>query len=142
MNTIVWVNDDCLSLSNPALARYPFAPALFVFDPKWTETVTLKRIQFVYECLLELPVTIIKGDPVQILAAFAQQHQATRLVSTATPDPRLQQVFTSLNSLEITTEILAVEEFVPVKGAVDLKRFSRYWKRIQAAALSAENSRL
>ena len=137
MNTIVWVNDDCLSLSNPALARYPLAPALFVFDPKWTETVALKRVQFVYECLLELPVTIIKGDPVQTISAFARQHQATHLVSTATPDPRLQQVLTGLNAMAITIEILIPESFVAVQGHVDLKRFSRYWKRIQAAALTA-----
>jgi hypothetical protein len=138
MNSIVWINDDCLSLSNPALAKYPEAPALFVFDPKWTETVTLKRIQFVYECLLELPVTIFKGDPVETISAFACQHQATHVVSTATPDPRLQQVLTGLNSMAMTTEILEVEPFVAVKGRVDLKRFSQYWKRIQAAAFEAE----
>jgi hypothetical protein len=138
MNTIVWIHDDCLSLSNPALAKYPLAPALFIFDPKWTETVTLKRIQFVYECLLELPVIILKGDPVESISAFAGRQQATHVVSTATPDPRLQQVFTGLNARDMTTEIVELEPFVAVKGRVDLKRFSQYWKRIQAAALGAE----
>ena len=126
MTPIVWINDDCLSPNNPALLKDPGAPAIFVFDPKWTETVTLKRIQFVYECLLDLPVTITKGDPVQILADFARQHQATQVASTATPDPRLQQVLTDLNAMGFTTEILAPEPFVEVKGHVDLKRFSRY----------------
>ena len=136
MNTIVWINDDCLSPNNPALIKYPGTPVIFVFDPKWTETVALKRIQFLYECLLELSVTITKGDPVQILSDFARQHQATQVASTATPDPRLQQVFTDLNSMGFTTEILAPEPFVEVKDHVDLKRFSQYWKRMQAAALS------
>ena len=136
MNTIVWINDDCLSPNNPALIKYPGAPAIFVFDPKWTETATLKRIQFLYECCLELSVTITKGDPVQVLSDFARQHQATQVASTATPDPRLKQVLTDLNAMELTTEILTPEPFVEVKGHVDLKRFSRYWKRIQTAALS------
>ena len=138
MNTIVWINDDCLSPTNPALIKYPGAPAIFVFDPKWTETATLKRIQFLYECLLELSVTITKGDSVQILADFARQHQATQVASTATPDPRLQQVLTDLNAMGLTTEILTPEPFVEVRGHVDLKRFSRYWKRVQPAALSAD----
>ena len=137
MTPIVWINDDCLSPNNPALIKYPAAPAIFVFDPKWTETVTLKRIQFLYECLLELPVEITKGDPVQILADFARQHQATHVISTETPDPRLQQVFTELNSVRITTEVLALEPFVEINGYVDLKRFSRYWKRIATSALAA-----
>ena len=140
MTSIVWINDDCLSPNNPALIKYPAAPAIFVFDPKWTETVALKRIQFLYECLLKLSVTITRGDPKQILSDFARQHQATHVASTATPDPRLQQVFTDLNAMGITTEILEPEPFVEVKGHVDLKRFSRYWKRIGAAALSTDSA--
>ncbi|HRF95569.1 MAG TPA: hypothetical protein PLZ51_10255, partial [Aggregatilineales bacterium] len=79
MNTIVWVHGDNLSPYNPALLEGKNAPALFVWDEKLlTEWhISLKRIVFIYECLLELPVIIRKGDVAQELVQFSQENYAT-----------------------------------------------------------------
>ena len=64
---IIWVHGDCLSPKNPALQTYPDAPAIWVWDDALLEEwqINLKRIVFIYECLLELPVTIRRGDVAQ-----------------------------------------------------------------------------
>ncbi len=61
---LIWVHGDCLNPHNPALAAYPDAPAVFVFDEELLEQyqVSFKRLVFIYECLLEIPnLQIRKG---------------------------------------------------------------------------------
>jgi hypothetical protein len=61
---IVWIHGDCLSPYGPALTAYPGAPAIWVWDDALLEEwrISLKRIVFIYECLLDLPVVIRRGD--------------------------------------------------------------------------------
>ena len=77
-NPIVWVHEEALGPANPALQDHPKAPALFVFDQTWIEAqrISRKRLGFLYECALELPLTLRKGDVVEEVLAFAQRHGA------------------------------------------------------------------
>jgi len=126
---IVWVHGDCLRPTNPALEAYPDAPALFVFDDALLEQyqISLKRIVFMYECLLELPVTIRRGDMTTELLAFAAQHNATRIITTDSPAPHFTAVCKALRK---TLPVVVLDEppFLDYDGELDLGRFSRYWR--------------
>jgi len=131
---IVWVHGDCLSPKNPALQTYPDAPAIWVWDEKLLEEwqISLKRVVFIYECLLELPVTIRRGDVAAEVVAFAKEHGADGVATADSPSPRFETICNDIeaaSSLEV--EVLSPEPFVKYDGYIDLKRFSRYWRVAQ-----------
>ncbi|MFQ3594296.1 MAG: hypothetical protein SNJ82_14045 [Gemmataceae bacterium] len=131
MSVIVWVHEGCLSPTGPALAAHPASPALFVFDEAYLrrERYTLKRIGFLYECLLDLPVTIRKGDTLSELRAFAQQHGADRIVTTDTVCPWHRGLIAALKA-----EVVPMPALVEHPGPFDLTRFSRFWRQAEKFA--------
>ncbi|WP_126147747.1 hypothetical protein [Synechococcus elongatus] len=135
MKPIVWIHGDALSPQNPALLRYPKAPALWVWDDSLLKDwqISLKRVVFIYECLLELPVTIRRGDPATELRRFAQAHGADCIATTDSPSPRFNQIADAIEA-DFNLEICDGPEFAAIEGYVDLKRFSRYWKTAQQSA--------
>ncbi|MUG92399.1 hypothetical protein F7734_07990 [Scytonema sp. UIC 10036] len=126
---IIWIHGDCLSPRNPALEEYPNAPAIWVWDEALIEEwqLGLKRLTFIYECLLELPVVIRRGDVAKEVLAFAKEHNANKVVTADSPSPRFDAICDEIEqSLEL--EVFEVEPFFDYDGYIDLKRFSRYWK--------------
>jgi len=132
MSPIVWVHGDCLSPHNPALKNYPDAPAIWVWDDALIEEwqLSLKRITFIYECLLELPVIIRRGNVAQEVLAFAQEHNADAVVTVESPSPRFDAICDQIED-SLGLEVLPLEPFFEYDGYIDLKRFSRYWKVAQ-----------
>ncbi|MBD1897446.1 hypothetical protein H6F50_25295 [Coleofasciculus sp. FACHB-712] len=126
---IIWVHGDCLSPGNPALQAYPESPAIWVWDDALIEEwqLSLKRITFIYECLLELPVTIRRGDVAVEVIAFAKEHSADGIVTAESPSPRFDGICDKIEE-SLPIEVLPVEPFVKYDGYIDLKRFSRYWR--------------
>ncbi|MCS6782569.1 MAG: hypothetical protein RMI89_07130 [Gloeomargarita sp. SKYBB_i_bin120] len=126
---IVWVHGDSLSPTNPALAAYPNAPAVWVWDDELLREwrISRKRIVFIYECLLELPVEIRRGHVVAEICAFAQEKGAQKVVTTSSPSPRFKQCCRELAQM-LEVEVLSAPVLVPCTPDMDLQRFSRYWK--------------
>lgn len=126
---IVWVHGDCLSPYGPALQAYPNAPSLWVWDDNLIEEwqLGLKRIAFIYESLLELPVTIRRGHVAAEVIAFAKEHNADGVVTAASPSPRFDDICDEIEK-SFNLEVIPVEPFVKYDGYIDLKRFSRYWR--------------
>ena len=125
MTTVTWLHDEMLSPDWLADGQ----PAVFVFDEAWLreECVSLKRVVFMYECLLDLPgVEVWKGDVVAEVRRFAQAHGAERVVSGRSPLPRIRRQGEALG-----VEWLEPEPIVTLPDEVDLKRFSRYWRRAE-----------
>lgn len=131
-NRIIWVHGDCLSPKNPALDEYPNTPAIWVWDDDLLEEwqISLKRITFIYECLLELPVTIRRGNIAKEILAFAKEHKADTVVTADSPSPRFDKICDEIEESK-ELEIFEVEPFFEYDGFIDLKRFSRYWKVAQ-----------
>ncbi|WP_445633689.1 DNA polymerase [Nostoc sp. DSM 114161] len=129
---IIWVHGDCLSPYNPALQEYPDAPAIWVWDEALIEEwqLSLKRLTFIYECLLELPVVIRRGNVVQEILTFAQEQKADLVVTVNSPSPRFDDICNQIERSQ-KLEVLEVEPFFDYDGYIDLKRFSRYWKVAQ-----------
>lgn len=117
-------------------------PALFVFDADWIRDarLSLKRIVFMYECLLEMPrVEIRKGNVIDELTKFAAEHNATQIETATSPLPRIKQQGRALaERLEVTW--IDPEPIVSLPGSVDLKRFSRYWRKAEKQVLQNEIS--
>ncbi len=141
---ILWIHGEALGPANPALVAHPGRPAVFVFDSALllgrsastgdpsspAEPVSLKRIGFLYECLLELPVSLRRGDVAEEVLTFAAAHGADGIVTCASNDPRVARITETLLR-QLPVQVLAVEPFVQLDGPVDLGRFSRYWRRAE-----------
>ncbi len=132
---VIWVHADSLSARNPAFVAYPDAPAIFVFDDVVLEgyRVSLKRILFIYECLLEMPVVIQRGDVAECVIAFARQHSATGVATVGTPSPRFRLLAEQIGN-EIPVEVLRERPMIADSRSFALARFSRFWKRAERAA--------
>ena len=115
MNELFWMHSDCLTTP-------PFE-AVYIFDDEQLRLAGwgLKRLMFVYECLLELPVEIHRGSTLEILRGFNRP-----LVTVDSPDPWIRGVTTQL-----AIDVRPAPAFVELAEPVDLRRFSRYWKRVK-----------
>jgi len=132
LKPVLWIHAEALGPANPALVAHPGTPAVFVFDRELIVQagLSLKRLGFLYECLLELPVSLRKGDVAEEVLAFARAHGADGIVTSAGTDPRVEVICRTLEQ-QLPVQLLAVEPFVQLEGPADLGRFSRYWRRAE-----------
>ncbi|WP_399217659.1 FAD-binding domain-containing protein [Synechococcus sp. ATX 2A4] len=136
---VLWIHGEALGQANPALRAHPGGPALFVFDRPLIEAsagqgpaISLKRLGFLYECLLDLPVTLRAGAVAEEVIAFAARHGADGVVTSRAVDPRFKALAATIGAA-LPLVVLEPEPFVQLEGPVDLQRFSRYWKRAERA---------
>ena len=135
---ILWIHEEALGPANPALRAWPDAPALFVFDTHWIEAnrVSRKRLGFLYEAALELPVTLRKGDVASEVLAFARRHESDGVVTSTAVDPRLQRILQAIEA-ELPIAELAPDPFVELPRPPRLGRFSRYWSEAEPVVWAA-----
>lgn len=117
----VFVHDEMLSAAHPLIKNS--MPKFFVFDNTIHSKWPLKRIQFVADCLSELPnVEIWLGDTQEVLEARAIGQLSTQ----STPN---QEVKNLLEPFRTTwqSEVKFTEAEISDKR---LKRFSRYWNKV------------
>jgi hypothetical protein len=136
VSAVVWVHGDSLSASSAAFVANPGAPAIFVFDERLIAdyNLSLKRIVFLYECLLEMPVVIRRGDIATEVLGFAREHGVQEIATTRSPSPYFRQVLWRLQQ-DITVAVHDEPSFAQDQS-YDLARFSRYWSKAQASVLS------
>ena len=130
---ILWVHEEALGPANPALQDYPDAPGLFVFDDAWIQeqAISRKRIGFLYESALSLPLTLRRGDVASEVLRFAERHGADAVVTSAVVDPRLQRIAAAIDR-ELPLWMLDPDPFVSLAKPPRLGRFSRYWREAEA----------
>ncbi|NDD65634.1 MAG: hypothetical protein EBZ36_16905 [Acidobacteria bacterium] len=145
---IVWIHGDSLDPNGPALRRCPDAPRVFVFDDEVLERyrISLKRIVFIYECLLEIEgIEVRRGGVAAELAVAAGEHGARRIVTVESVTPRFARICHDLRErYRLAVEVLPLEPFISLARGeaerLDLKRFSRYWQPLKRRALSLNRS--
>ena len=135
---ILWIHEEALGPANPALRAWPDAPALFVFDTHWIEAnrISRKRLGFLYEAALDLPLTLRKGDVASEVLAFAQRHNADGVVTSSAVDPRLERIGAAIDA-ELPLQLLDPEPFVELQRPPRLGRFSRYWREAEPVVWAA-----
>ena len=133
---VIWLHGDNLSPRSPALAAYPGAPAVWVWDSDLLtrSRISFKRIVFLAECLAELPATLRRGDVTLEVVRFAAEHGADQVVTNASPSPRFAAIRREIERT-LPVAVLDGEPFVTPSGTLDLQRFSRYWRKVERAAL-------
>ena len=69
MAGLVWLHEEALRADHPVFAAVPGAKALFCWDIDYMAAadIGLRRQIFIYESLLDLDVTIIRGAASQVL---------------------------------------------------------------------------
>ncbi len=132
---VVWVHGDALSPTQPALEEFPGVPAVYVWDDALIKQwgISLKRIVFMYECLLEMPVTIRRGDVSAQVIAFAREHGAARVITTESVSPRFEVILAQIER-DLPVEVILPDALVDYDGFIDLGRFSKYWRTAQKYA--------
>ena len=130
---ILWIHEEALGASNPALEAWPNAPAVFVFDTCWIQEarISRKRIGFLYENALDLPLTLRKGDVAAEVLAFAHRHQADGVIGSTVVDPRLKRICAAIDA-KLPLELMDPKPFVELELPPRLGRFSRYWREAEA----------
>lgn len=125
---IAWLHSDCLT----ANWLPPEARAAFVFDDAQIAAAGwgIKRLAFIFETLLELPVEIHRGPLVSTLASLGEP-----IVTVDTPDPWLRARIAELRQV-VPVELLPAPVFVDIPGPLDLQRFSRYWRKAEGELLA------
>jgi deoxyribodipyrimidine photo-lyase len=140
---VLWIHGEALGPANPALQAYPGRPAIFVFDAALIASeppLGLKRLGFLSECLQELPVTVRQGNVAAEVLAFAREHGADGIVTSVAVDPRFEAIRQRI-AAELPVQVLAPEPFVTLEEPVDLRRFSRYWRRAERAVWDRASTR-
>jgi len=129
---VLWVHEEALGARNPALLERPNSPAIFVFDARWIREacISRKRLGFLYESALDLPITLRKGDVATEVITFAERHHADGVVSSLPVDPRLERIAASIEQ-HCQLELLEPEPFVTMPRPPRLGRFSRYWREAE-----------
>lgn len=136
MSILIWAHDDMLGPSQPPFRAYPDARCVVVLDPAVIDArlYGLKRLTFVAECALALPnVALRKGATVPEVLAAAEAAGCSRVATLQTPCPQLSGFMDDL-AAEIEVERLAPDPFVVPRRTLDLKRFTRYWKKVDDVA--------
>jgi len=130
---IIWIHGDCLNLQQKALQDNPGSPAILVWDDDLLRRrqLSLKRITFIYERLLELPVVIRRGHVVGEIVKFAQTYQANTVITMYSVSPGFEKICLTLRENDLQLMILHAEAFVKLPSEPDLGRFSRYWRQAQ-----------
>lgn len=117
----VFVHDEMLSAAHPLLKNS--MPKFFVFDDKIHGKWPLKRLQFVTDCLNELPnVEIWLGDTGKVL----EERGIGQLTTQNTPNLEVKNLLDPFK-VQWQPEVKFTDAEVSEKR---MKRFSRYWSKV------------
>ena len=137
--TLVWLHEDCLSPTDPALVANPGSPAVFVFDePLLTRlALSFKRLFFIYECADEALAPspepeIRRGNVPDEVIASAISRGCDAIHVTRTDAPVFQQY---LRDIKLQIDVVVHEQTPFVHYAGRARRFSQLWRDIERQAL-------
>ena len=141
----MWLHGDHLSADNPTLTQYPHAPVVFVFDEPFLREAgfAFHRLFFLYESVMDVfaaraphRCSIRLGKVTDEVIAFARENHSRRIVTTDTIGDRFEEHLSELESVGFTVEAIPVPSLVPYDARYAPKRFSSWWREVEADALS------
>lgn len=139
-DAVVWVHGDRLSLLNEALTAYPKRPAIFVWDDEllaeWQ--ISAKRLQFLHECVADLPVQVTRGQIAAQLIEFARANDSRTVATTTSPSPRFAVIVRDLEAAGLTVQQFSPAVFGRSLTPLDLRVHAAYWGQVRASAFGRE----
>jgi len=128
---IVLFHDEMLSANNE-LYRSP-KKKVFIFDPRFQKNWALKRLQFIADCLVQMPeIEVWVGDTREVLGTM----QAGKIETQNTPNSELRAILTQWDvTYEDEPAIYSIKTQAKLasKGIV---RFSKYWNEVSEEILN------
>lgn len=126
-DAITWVHEDALRQSHPVFSAAGNAGAsIFVWDDDYfkSQGYTAKRLLFIYECLLEMDVTIIQGPTEQVLNDYSNGE----IYMARTINPYFKDI---AKALEASSRVYIVDDepFSQIPFDTDMGRFFRFWNK-------------
>ena len=105
--------------------------AVHIWDDEYyrSQKYSLKRLVFIYETLLDLPLEIIHGNTLDILSEENSDH----IVIPYSGDQVLKTLFSKIEKIK-TVQYLFETSFVHLDRAVEFKRFFKYWNQAKKTA--------
>lgn len=140
---MVWLHGDHLSADNPALARYPDAPVVFVFDEEFLaeSRFAFHRLLFLYESVLDVfasrpagTCSIRRGRVVDEVLAFAKERGAKEIITTETLGGRFGRYREAVGRV-IPVRAMHVPRMIPYEAWKVSRRFSGFWREVEQDAL-------
>lgn len=131
---IVWVHEDALSQSHPVFSAAGTALAVFIWDNEYfkAQGYTVKRLLFIYECLLEMDVTILEGEMEPVLRDISQGN----IYTAKTLNPYFLNILNNLKDAS-TVHITPDEIFSQIPYDTDMGRFFRFWNKGRKSMMKA-----
>ena len=126
--SLIWVHEDALSQSHPVFsAAGDEHVALFVWDNEYfqSQNYTVKRLLFIYECLLEMDVQIIKGNTAEVLSDFCEG----QIYTAYTPNPYFLDIIEKLRTSSSRVTMIEGEPFSQIDSDVPMGRFFQFWNK-------------
>lgn len=123
----VYVHDEMLTPTHPAMRLA--MPKFFIFDEMLYDKWPLKRIQFMADCLSEMPeVEVWLGNTGEVL----KERGVGQVISQNTPNLQIKTLLTGFNPIwqeepKLTSEELSIKR---------LQRFTHYWEKVGPAILN------
>ena len=135
MSVLIWVHEEMLNRDHPAFTvAGSDAEAIFIWDDAYfrDQNYSLKRLVFIYENLIDMNVTLYKGDTKAVLETVSQGQE---IYTGVTPNPYFNDV---LNALADRVKVTSVKmtPLTAIAANSDMGRFFRYWNRARKSALS------
>ena len=105
--------------------------AIHIWDDAYyrMQRYSFKRLVFIYETLLELPLEIIHGNTLDVLKA----QNVEQIVIPQTGDQALTNLFKEIEKIK-TVQYLSETPFVPIDRTFQFKRFFKYWNQAKKTA--------
>ena len=128
MRPVVWVHEDALRQSHPVFSAAKDAKAvIFIWDNEYFQSqgYSVKRLLFIYECLLEMDVQIIQGKTLDVLSDFCEG----AIYTASTPNPYFLDIVEKMGERSSNVTMVGDEPFSQVPEDVEMGRFFKYWNK-------------
>ena len=130
-NKLLLIHEKALRFGLDLRGKSESFRAIHIWDDEYyrMQKYSLKRLVFIYETLLELPLEIIHGNTLDILMEQNLDH----IVIPYSGDEALKNLFSEIEKIK-TVHYLSETCFVNLDRTVEFKRFFKYWNQAKRTA--------
>ena len=129
---LLYIHDKGLGDNQPIFSRMtPDSKALFIWDDAYFKkrNYSLKRLVFIYETLISMPVEIVHGKTLEIVKEIAPK----KVITPYTSDLELRLLIREMSG-EFELEFVYPKAFVHIDDKFHFTRFFKYWNKAKKTA--------
>ncbi len=131
-DTVVLFYDEMLSSTNSLYGSEH--RKVFVFDTAMQNDWAVKRLQFIADCLVEMPdIEIWVGNTAEVLSTL----NIKNIITQNTPNLMLKSLITDYDVLYVAELEPYSDELAQKITSKDLRRFSKYWNVVGSEILKS-----